>query len=84
MSFDSIEDNAAFAAAEGFQYDLWSDVDRVLALYYGAATSADQAFASRKTYVLDEQGRLCLQYASVGVSTHPAEVLEDVTRLLEP
>ena len=36
----------------------------------------------RKTFVLDEQGRLCLKYESVGVSSHPQEVLEDVTLLL--
>ena len=59
-------------------------MDRVLALHYGAATSADQSHASRRTYVLDEQGRLCLEYVSVGVRTHPAEVLEDLTRLLRP
>lgn len=33
--------------------------------------------------MLDEQGRLCLQYDSVGVGTHPQEVLDDLTLLLQ-
>ena len=78
-----MQDNADFAATNNFQYELWSDTDRTLALHLGAATSDTQAFASRKTYVLDEEGRLCLHYESVGVTDHPQEVLDDVTRLLQ-
>ena len=53
-------------------------------MHLGAATSEAQSAASRNTYVLDEQGRLCLQYESVGVSAHPQDVLDDVTLLLAP
>ena len=53
------------------------DVDRVLAMYYGAATSSMQANASRKSVLLDAQGRLILEYPVVNVSNHPLEVLED-------
>ena len=83
MSFDEPAANATFAADQGYLFELWTDRNRELALHYGAATSVDQAFASRRTVVLDELGRLCLQYESVGVSSHPAEVLSDVTLLLQ-
>lgn len=62
---------------EGFQYDLWSDDSRELALYYGAATSAGQGTASRRTFLLDDDGDLLLEYPVVAVGTHPAEVLDD-------
>lgn len=81
-SFDDPAENAEFAAAQGFQYELWSDPDRTLAMHFGAATSPTQPLASRRTVVLDEQGRLCLRYDTVGVTSHPSEVLEDVTKLL--
>lgn len=82
MSFDDTSENAAFASAQGFQYELWSDLQRTLALHFGAATSDTQGSAYRRTFVLDEQGRLCLQYDTVGVNSHPEDVLDDVTLLL--
>jgi peroxiredoxin Q/BCP len=77
VSFDSPSENQAWALEEGFQFDLWSDDGRELALYYGAASSAGQAFASRITVLLDEDGNLLLEYPFVSVGTHPQEVLED-------
>jgi len=83
VSFDSVADNEAFAVEQGFQYELWSDLDRDLAMHYNAADTVNDAIADRETFVLDENGTLCLMYESVGVSAHPAEVLADVTLLLE-
>jgi peroxiredoxin len=81
VSFDDPATNLAWAQAEGFGYGLWSDEDRELALYYGAATSPNQAFASRVTVLLDEQGELLLEYPSVLTGTHPGEVLSDCLAL---
>ena len=80
-SFDSPAENEDWANDHGLQYELWSDGDRTLALTYGAATTPDQAIALRKTVVLDADGNLCLRYDSVGPSTHPGEVLDDLTLL---
>lgn len=77
VSFDAPETNQAWAQAEMFQYDLWSDLDRELALVYGAASTPTQSAASRVTVLLDENGDLLLEYPFVGVSTHPGEVLAD-------
>lgn len=77
VSFDSTAANAAFREAEGFRFELWSDTERTLAMYYGAASSPTQATASRVTRLLDATGALLLEYDEVSPATHPQEVLED-------
>lgn len=84
VSFDSPEKNQAWAEAESFTFDLWTDDDKTLALYYGAASSETQRTADRVTVVLDETGTVVLEYTDVSVSTHPQEVLEDCTVLFGP
>lgn len=81
ISFDAPEKNQAWAAKEGYTFDLWTDADRTLALTYGAAATADQAFASRVTKVLDDKGTLILEYPTVKVGTHPGQVLADCEKL---
>lgn len=83
VSFDPPAENQAWAIDEGFQFELWSDTGRELALYYGAATSPAQGAASRVTKILDANGTLVLEYTVSAVGTHPAEVLEDC-RVLFP
>jgi len=84
VSFDDPEDNAAFKANNEFAYELWSDVDRELALYYGAATSETQTYASRVTRLLDAEGDLVLEYAVTNPAGHPQQVLEDCEILFGP
>lgn len=81
VSFDDPSDNAAWREDEGFQYELWTDDDRTLALTYGAAASASAAVPSRVTVLLDENGDLLLKYAVRDLGTHPASVLEDCEAL---
>ena len=83
VGYSSPESNAAWAADQGYAFELWTDSDeRTLSLYYGAATSADVAFPARVTMVLDSEGILRLEYmGSLNVSTHPADVLEDCQSL---
>lgn len=68
----------------GFQYELWSDLGRELALYYGAATTETQGSASRVTRLLDEDGTLILEYNTVSTSNNPGEILADATVLFGP
>jgi peroxiredoxin len=77
VSFDEVADNAAFAEAQAYTYELWSDLDRTLAMHYGAATSASQAMASRNTALLDADGVWRLEYAPANVMTNAQDVLED-------
>lgn len=81
VSFDDPEVNEAWAEDEGFSFDLWTDDDRTLAVTYGAAANASQAYANRKTMILDATGELVLVYDSVGPSSHPQQVLDDCTVL---
>lgn len=81
VGFDSPEDNQAWAEAEGFAFELWSDTDKTLALAYGAAADASAYFPQRVTVVLDGAGDLALEYAVTDFGTHPSQVLEDVTAL---
>jgi peroxiredoxin len=81
VSFDSPEANRAFAEEEGFQYELWSDPERELALHYGAASSASQAWADRVTVLLHTDGSVMLTYPSVNVGIHPGQVLADATAI---
>ena len=81
VSFDDPSENLAWAEEEGFQFELWTDTDRTLALTYGAATTAAQSIASRKTVILDASGNWVLEYPVVNVGTSPSEVLEDCQKL---
>ena len=81
MSFDRPALNNAFRSGQSFPFPLWSDEARELALFFGAAASAEAGYASRITVVLDEQGRWLLTYPSVNVSTHAETVLADCTTL---
>ena len=63
---------------------MWTDTDKTLALYYGAATSASTLFPARKTRLLDAQGNLILEYNTVSVDGHPQAVLDDCTKIFGP
>lgn len=82
VSFDTPEDNQDFIESEGFEYELWSDQARELALHYGAASSANQGFADRVTVLLAGDGTLLLEYSpGLDVATHPQLVLDDCIAL---
>lgn len=78
VGWDDPSDNQDWAEDQDYEYEIWSDDDKTLALYYGAADSASDWFPSRVTMLLDANGTLILEYVSnVNTGTHPAQVLED-------
>ena len=81
VSFDSPSRNSAWAEDEGFQFELWTDEDRTLAVTYGAANSTSARFADRVTVLLDADGNQLLEYEVSSIGTHPADVLEDCEAL---
>jgi len=83
VGFDSPEDNSAWAQDEGFSFELWTDSDKTLALYYGAVESASATLPSRVTRVLDAEGVLVLEYQVSDIGIHPQDVLDDC-RILFP
>jgi len=78
VGFDSVDSLSSWAEDEGFEYELWLDDDRTLAMYYGAATSSSWV-PDRMTVLLDGDGNQLLEYevGVFGFGTHPSEVLED-------
>lgn len=81
MSFNKPEKNREWSEHEGFQFPLWSDDDKALALHYGAVGSKLSPMPGRITVVLDPLAQLVLRYDDVNVGTHPADVLEDCQAL---
>lgn len=78
-SFDSVEDNAAFAKKFDFPFPLLCDTDHAVAMAYGACDSPKAAYASRLSCLIDEAGRIAKVYLSVNPREHPAQVLADLT-----
>lgn len=81
VSFDSPETNLDWSQDELFEFELWSDLDRVLALHYGAATSSTARAAARITVLLDHEGSLLLTYDPASPASNPAQVLSDCQQL---
>lgn len=77
ISFDSVEDNRAFAEKFSFPFKLLSDTDRKVGVAYGAAASADAGHAKRIAYVI-EAGKITRVYQVKDAAGHPAQVLADL------
>ena len=83
-SFDSVEDNRAFAEAESFGFLLLSEVDRRVGRAYDAARPDDDPLASlpkRVSYLIDPDGAIRRSYHVTDTAGHAAEVLADLARL---
>ena len=78
ISFDTPEENAAFARKFDFPFPLLSDPDMKIGMAYHAAGSSDEEYAKRITYVIDPDGKIVLAYPAVDVQVHPAQVLADL------
>lgn len=84
ISFDTPEENLAFAEAQGFPYRLLSDPDRSVGNSYGAARGPDEQypdFAKRLTFLIDPEGIVRKVYVVTDVAAHPDEVLSDLGQL---
>jgi peroxiredoxin Q/BCP len=75
-SFDTVEENAAFAKKFDLPYPLLCDVDREIGLAYGACDEPNAGYADRITYVIDEDGFISQAFSHVETRTHPAKLLE--------
>ena len=58
VSFDSVEDNAAFARKFDFTYPLLCDTERELGLAYKACDSKVDPYPNRITYVIGPDGKI--------------------------
>jgi len=84
-SFDTPEDNRAFAEQNGFPFRLLSDVDRTVGTVYETKRFPDEPspeFAKRRTYLIDPEGRIVRAYRVRDIPAHPDEVLRDLRELM--
>ena len=78
VSFDDIERNAQFAKKYDFKFPLLCDVDRKIALAYGACSDPKAQHAERISFLIDEKGIIARVYESVDPRDHPARVLAEI------
>ena len=83
-SFDTVEENRAFAETESFGFRLLSDTDRSVGREYDAARPDDDPLASlpkRLSYLIDPDGVIRRAYHVTDTAGHAAEVLTDLQSL---
>lgn len=78
-SFDSIENNRAFAEKFGYPFKLLSDPTKSLAAY-DAIDPEDPDWPRRISYLIGPDRRIVQAYATVDPETHAAQILVDVAR----
>ncbi|RMH44808.1 MAG: peroxiredoxin [Deltaproteobacteria bacterium] len=78
VSFDTVDENRAFAEKFSFPFLLLCDTDRTIGLAYGAADAPDAGYAKRISYLIGPDGTIERVYESVDVNAHPAQVLADI------
>jgi peroxiredoxin Q/BCP len=76
VSFDTVEENAAFAKKFDFPFPLLCDTDRAIGRAYGAAQSSKDEFARRIAYVIGEDGRVIEAHAKVDARSYPHDQLK--------
>lgn len=75
ISFDTVQENAAFARKFAINYPLLCDVDRKIGLAYGACKSETESYAQRIAYVIDAQGKIENVFEKVDARQFPEEAL---------
>ena len=78
ISFNDVEQNAAFAEKNNFLFPLLCDTDRSVGIAYGACTDNKARYASRISILIDEDGKVARVYDKVNPRDHPAQVLADI------
>ena len=80
-SFDTREENLAFAEAQNFPFRLLSDTDRMTGIAYEVARHPDDKFAAyprRYSYLIDPEGLIHRAYDVTDVARHADDVIADV------
>ena len=74
MSLDNESDNKAFAEKFSFPYHLLCDVNRQIALAYHAVNNKDDQYASRISYVIDEEGKIIESIENIDTKNHSKDL----------
>lgn len=78
VSFNTHEENAAFAAKYNFGFRLLSDTTHEVAAAYGACDDTEARYPQRMSFLIDAEGRIERIYDRVDPRDHAARVLVDV------
>ncbi len=76
VSFDTVEENRAFAEKFGFPFRLLCDTRREIGMAYGACDTAKDGHARRISYVIGPAGAIAHVFPKVDARSHPTEVLK--------
>jgi thioredoxin-dependent peroxiredoxin len=76
VSFDTVEENRAFAEKFSFPFPLLCDTERKIGVAYGAADSPKDGYARRIAYVIDESGKIAQAHPKVDAASYPAQQLQ--------
>lgn len=76
-SFNTVEQNAAFAKKNGYNFPLLCDTERAVGMAYGACNDPKARYAKRISVLIDESGKVARVYDKVDPRDHPAQVLAD-------
>lgn len=75
MSFDTEEENRAFAEKFEFPFRLLCDTDRRIGMAYGACDDPTDGYARRITYVISPEGFVSHVFEQVDAREHPEQLL---------
>jgi thioredoxin-dependent peroxiredoxin len=78
VSFDSEDENRAFAEKSNFPFSLLCDTQRDIGVAYGACDDAKAEYAKRISFLIGPDGTIVKAYGSVAPAKHPEEVLQDL------
>jgi peroxiredoxin Q/BCP len=78
-SFNSVDQNAAFSAKNGYNFPILCDTERTLGMAYGACDQPKARYAKRISILIDEAGKVARVYDQVDPRSHPGQVLADLT-----
>jgi peroxiredoxin Q/BCP len=86
MSFDTVEENKAFADAEAFPYRLLSDPEKVAGAAFDTIRAEGEPYAQfgvarRLSYLIDPDRVIRRAYEVADVNAHAEEVLGDLRSL---
>jgi peroxiredoxin Q/BCP len=77
-SFNTVEQNAAFAKKNDYNFPILCDTQRTLGLAYGACDDVKARYAKRISILIDDAGKIARIYDKVNPRDHPAQVLVDL------
>lgn len=76
VSFDTEEENRAFAEKFNFPFPLLCDTERKIGMAYGACDEPTAQYAKRITYVIDPEGRIAQAIEQVNAREHPEQLIQ--------